>query len=354
MSSIKDVAKRAGVSISTVSNTLNGTRFVSDDLKDKIMDAVKELDYHVNPIARSLKNKVTMTIGVILTNMNRIFIPQMVCGMQEAATNLGYHLMIYNTNDDFEKEKAYVDILTNSRVDGIIVDSVAPLDTVEYYHYLARLFHRGNRIPVVSIERNLEKYGISSVYVDNHMGGYKITEHLIRSGCKKIVHISGTQCSEMVTLRFAGYRQALADNGVALDERLTLTGDFSPLSGYRAIRSLLTNEVAFDGIFADNDQMAIGALKAVIENNLRIPEDVKIAGFDNTVVSSIVAPAVTTVNVPKRRMGEEAVNMLYTMLLCCLEGESKPKITVKELASSLLIRESTCCGKETNWEMEDW
>jgi len=353
MVNIKDVARLAGVSISSVSNAINGTRYVSEEVKDKVMRAVEELNYEVDPIARSLKSSVSMTLGVILPSMSRIFLPLVVSGMQKAAADSGYHLIIYATDDNFEKEESYVTMLANQRVDGIIIDSVAQENTREYYHRLSHLTRRNRNIPILSLERNLEKYGISSIYVDNHSAGKTATAHLLECGCRRILHISGPHSSQMSRYRFNGYKEALDEADIPHNPQFNLDGDYSPLSGYRATRFALMNAFEFDGIFADNDQMAIGAMKALKEHGKRIPEDVKIVGFDNTFASSIVSPSLTTINVPKFRMGTEAVASLIKLInRDVIDDFNVPKM--EQLSTSLLIRNSTVGGKEENWDLEDW
>ncbi|MEG7531090.1 MAG: substrate-binding domain-containing protein [Hungatella sp.] len=261
------------------------------------------------------------------------------------------YLLIYTTNDDLIKEKRYFKMLVNSKVDGIIIDSVANIDDDKYYKSLANTEKGTKRIPVVSIERNLSKYGIFSVYVNNVLGAYLATKHLLDSGCKRIIHIGGPMGIEMVLHRTTGYRNALREAGMEILQDYESNGDFSPFSGYRELKKFINGGIQFDGIFADNDQMAIGAIKALKENGYKIPGDVKVVGFDNTFVSSIVKPALTTINVPKYRMGWEA-----TETLCMLmnDPEKEMKSFSMELVANLLERESTNGAELENWDLEGW
>lgn len=351
MAGIKDVAQRAGVSISTVSNVINGNRYVSTELSDRVHQAINDLNYEVNLVARSLKNKKTMIIGVVLTSMDRIFIPQVLSGMQHCAQKHKYSLLIYTTHDDVNKEKKYVKHLLNSQVDGIILDSVADVDDKNYYHKLSKLKKGQTPVPVVSIERDLSKYSIFSVFVNNTEGSYMATNHLLESGCQKIVHITGPRGLEMMEQRGQGFRKALIQGNKAINEECEVQGDFSPLSGYSGIKKLLQNKVLFDGIFADNDQMAIGAIKALKEEGFQVPEEVKVVGFDNTFVSSIVKPALTTINVPKYRMGMEAMERLCRLI----DNTDQHLVQFSfELPINLLIRESTIGEPVENWDLEGW
>lgn len=313
---------------------------------------IEEMNYEVDMVARSLKNNKTMTIGVILTSISRIFIPQVIGGMQDIATKKGYNLMLYATNDSFEKEKKYVRMLVNSKVDGIIIDSVADKNNKEYYQYLLNLSRGKKEIPVLSLERDLSDYGISSVFVNNEVGGFMATEYLIQSGCTNIVHIGGIQSAEMCIDRLAGYKRALNQYGLKIKEEFLVSGDFSPLSGYRKIKKLLADGIEFDGIFADNDQMAIGAIKTLSESGLKIPSDVKIMGYDNTFISSIVTPSLSTINVPKFRMGVEAVNGICEAIDDIDRKDGN--IFCKELPISLLTRQSTDEANVSAWDLEDW
>lgn len=346
MASIKEVADKAGVSISTVSNVINGTKFVSNELKTKINQIIEELNYEVDPIGRSLKSKKTMTIGVIITNINRIFFPQVIKGIQDAAAKHGYNLTFFNTNDKFEEEKRFVQILESSWVDGIILDSVADINDLEYFKYLSTLGNNKKRIPVVNLERRI---GIDSVVVNNVHGGSIAVKHLIDNGCKKIVHISGPLSSCIAQDRRNGYRDELTKHGLdARDERV-VEGDYSPLSGYHAMKQILLAGIETDGVFAANDQMAIGAIKAISENGLMIPEDIKVVGFDNTFVASIVEPSLTTINVPKYKMGDAAVEMLIKRM-----AQNSVYPSLLELSINLIVRQSTDLRGDKNWDLYDW
>lgn len=353
MASIKDVAMRAGVSISTVSNVITGKRYVSNELSEKVYQTIRELNYEVDLVARSLKNNRSMTIGVIITSLNRIFIPQVLNGIQKRAEEMGFHLLIYTTNDNLEDEKRYLQLLVSSRVDGIIIDTVADISDINYYRRLANLHKGDTKIPVVCIERNLSEHSVYSIYADNVKGAYMAVEHLIESGCQKIAHISGPPGIEMVLYRTKGYERALEKYGLKEHKRYTEFGDFSPISGYRAVKHLLTDGIEFDGVFADNDQMAVGAMKALSEFNIRIPDKVKIVGFDNTFVSSLVKPSLSTINVPKYRMGWEAADIICEMVNNT-EKQDEWKNQAQELMTSLLVRESTNGEKNENWDLEGW
>lgn len=347
MAGIKDVAEKAGVSISTVSNVINNTKYVSDELKTRINGIIDELQYEVDPVARSLKSKKTMTIGVVITNINRIFFPQVIKGIQDCAARNGYNLTFCSSNDNFGDERKFIQMLESSWVDGIILDSVADANDSEYFHYLSSLGNKKKSIPVVSLERRVE--GINSVVVNNRQGGSMAARHLIDCGCRSIVHITGPLNSCIAQDRLYGYKAELLKDNLKLDDGMIVEGDYSPLSGYHAIRQILMAGIDVDGIFAANDQMAIGAIKALKENGVKIPEDVRVVGFDNTFVASIVEPALTTVNVPKYRMGDAAVEMLVRRI----EDQSAEACS-SELPINMIVRQSTNLRGDKNWDLYGW
>jgi len=350
MASIKDVAEMAGVSISTVSNVINDTKYVSDELKIKINQAIVKLHYEVDPVARSLKSKKTMTIGVVITNINRIFFAQVIIGIQDSAVKNGYSLTFCNTNDNFKDEKRFIQMLESTWVDGIILDSVSDINDVEYFKYLSSLGNNKKSIPVVSIERRAEGFGIDSVVVNNIKGGRIATKHLIQCGCIKIVHITGPLSSGIAQDRFSGYKDELRNKGLEIRNERIVEGDYSPLSGYDAMMRILLAGIEVDGVFAANDQMAIGAIKAIKEKGLKIPEDIKVVGFDNTFIASIVEPSLTTINVPKYKMGDAAVELLIKRI----EQRKEDCDKVIELPISLVLRQSTDLSGDKNWDLNDW
>jgi DNA-binding LacI/PurR family transcriptional regulator len=290
-----------------------------------------------------------MSIGVIITNINRVFFPQVIKGIQDAATQNGYSITFCNSNDSFEMEQRFVQMLESSWLDGIILDSVADVGQKEYFKKLSGLGNEKKRIPVVSIERRIDDLLIDSVVVNNEDGGSMAARHLIECGCSKIAHITGPTNSCMVLDRLNGCKKELQSRGMQLSDSRVVEGDFSPLSGYHAVKQLLLKGVDFDGIFAANDQMAIGAIKAIKEQGYHVPEDIRVVGFDNTFVSSIVEPSLTTINVPKYKMGTSAVEALMKRI----ENDSGEAACI-ELPINLVVRQSTELRGDKNWDLYGW
>ena len=250
----------------------------------------------------------------------------------------------------FEKEKHCVSLLLDHKVDGIILNSVASYLEKKYFRELASLTASHKKVFVVSLERNLSSYGIFSVHVNNFLGGKIATKYLLEEGCSHIAVISGPKIHDVVYDRLCGYRAALEDAGLVYDTSMIEYGDYTTLSGYLAMKRIIMNGIQFDGVFSCNDQMAIGVLKAMKENRIDCPSRVKVIGFDNTYVSSIAVPSLTTINVPKVRMGTVAAQKLTEMI----EGTLPSGEITYEIPIGLVQRTTTDPDKENGIELEDW
>lgn len=351
MAGIKDVANLAGVSVSTVSNVINNRRYVTEEVRNKVLKAAEALNYQADMMARGLKSSRSMTLGVIITKFTRIFFPQVLSGMQSMSNDFGYSLMIHSSNDDIAEEKNCVKRLLSYRVDGIILDTVASSEDTVYFNYLSNLSTRHKKVPVIIIERDLSGYGLHSLFVDNHQGGRVLVEHLIEKNAKRIAFISGPGGSEMSQRRFNGYKEALESNNIPFDPSLVAHGDFSPMSGCTALKHLFAQGISFDGVFASNDQMAVGAIKCILLHGKKVPDDIMVAGFDNTFVASLIKPALTSIHVPKHRLGLHAVENLIKITE---SEEPDHKILRQELPLELVQRESTASGWETDWDLNYW
>lgn len=351
MFNIKDVAKNANVSIATVSNVISGTRRVSDALKNRVLQAVDELGYEIDPLASNMKKKHTQTIGLITTRITSVFYPYVIDGINKVIQAAGYDLVLHDSNDDPELEMKSIKRLTQTRASGIILDTSHNKNNEKYFLELSGLSHRSYRMPIVSIEQDLSRYGLDSVFVDGVEDGIMATKHLIACGCHSIAHITGTFHSSLSQDRLLGYKRALAKIGININNQLIKQGNFSQLSGYTATKELLSNNVLFDGIFAANDQMAAGACYALREQGLKIPDDVRLVGYDNTFIASIVRPSITTVDVPKTEMGYQAAKRLieriedvnHTLMPCCIK-----------LSTQLKVRETTDKQAKPDWSLFDW
>ncbi len=360
MNGIKDVAKLAGVSISTVSNVLNSTKYVSPELVSRVEQAVNDLKYQVNPIAASMKTQKSYTIGVITEDMCGLFYPYVVRGIEEIASQKGYKLIICdvsansNEKNTKEHEKELFKGLVSSRVDGIIFTSYMSVDEKDkYFVELKKLAGTQNKkIPIVSLERDLTSLGIDSVYFDGFTNAKKAVQHLIDSGCKKIGHIAGPQELYIARERIEGYEKCLTDNDHSYSTKKLITyGDYTHKSGYIRMKELYEKNPDIDGVFCSNDQMAVGALKFLKKQGVAVPSQIKLIGYDDVFISSIVEPSLSTIHIQKNNAGKKAADVLFDRIDNPDDDEFAVGI---KLESRLIIRESTSEEYIEDWTINDW
>ncbi len=348
--SIKDVAALAGVSISTVSNVLNDTKAVSPALRQKVFDAARDLQYQANAIARGLKSGKTNALCVIVPSIVSVFFPRVLHGMQTAAAQKGYSLSIYETGEDILREQAYIHMLRRQWADGILISTCANKETdAEYINELRQLRIGGKRIPVVFFEAAPDE-GLDTVMVDNQEASRAAALYLIGIGRRKIAYIAAPRRFAMGRERFNGYASALEDAGLKYNPGLVRDGDYTPVSGYALMRSLLQEGPKPDAVLCGNDQMAVGAIRAILEAGVTIPDEIAVMGFDNNFPGTLVYPSLSTVSVPKQRMGSEAVELLLWRMQ---QGEDAPSRIVT-LETNLIIRESTDKNAISTWDLFGW
>ncbi len=346
MVKMKDVAQRAGVSIATVSNVITGKRAVSPEVQKAVLQAISELDYHVNMVARGLKTQRTHTIGVVLPDVTKLFFNDVLKGIIAAASAHGYGIHILSSGYEFEQEKRMISTLRGNHVDAIILDSCVHYEEAEKW---GRELSSGSMdTPVVSLESCLGD-GISSLSVDCSYWSGQITRHLLDQGRRKIFYISGPPSLWHEYDRMEGYKQALEENGIPVDARLITAQDFLSDSAYHVVKQALEAGLEFDAIQASNDQAAIGAIKALKEHGVTVPGQVAVTGFDNLFPSTLVTPAITTVHVRRYTMGYSAVEECIRRIQ---NPEAQPVQTV--LDSRLIIRGSSSDFAETAWDLDNW
>jgi DNA-binding LacI/PurR family transcriptional regulator len=360
MVTIHDVAKRAGVSISTVSNVLNKNKFVSDDLVRQVNAAVQELKYSANPIAQKMKIKYTKTIGVISADLCGLFYPYILKGMYEVLNAQGYRLVImdndgaYDSLGGIKRFQESITGLIRDRMDGIAFASTVP-EEIE-----ADIIREAMNLPsfkkntgFVGIEKNLSKYGIDSVFADSETGAKMAVTHLIEIGCRKIAHISGPVFFTIAQDRIRGYKSIMRKHGLEVDdERMIGHGDYTHKSGYIAMKDILRNVPDLDGIFVANDQMSVGAMKALTEAGKRIPEDVKLIGYDDVFIAGVLEPSLSTIHVQKYQMGKNAAELLLSQIEKGKDFPSQGKEI--ELEPKLIVRRSTVKNAPNDWILTDW
>lgn len=332
MVNIKEVAERAGVSPSTVSRALSGRVAVSPETKEKVMRAVRELNYQPNALAKGLKEGRSRTIGLIIPNVRNLVFPAAIKGITDVAKKYGYTVILCNTDEDIETEKAYVDNLRKRLVDGLIFSTATAAST-----HILELKEQG--FPVVLMIRHLEDK-VDAVIVDNFRGGYEATKFLIERGYRRIAFVNGTLELDLYRQRFAGYQAALAEAGIAYNEDLVVHGTRDWEDGYRAILTILERGQRPDAVFAASDPKALGVIKALKAKGLRVPDDVAVMGYDNLDMSELMDPPLTTMAQPFYEVGQRAAERLIKLI----NSKRKNKPLVERLPAQLLVRSSVDYG----------
>lgn len=308
--SIKDVAKEAGVSIATVSRVLNDVDVVNEETKKKVMDAIKKLDYRPNIVARSLKTQRTRTIGIVIPDISSQFYPEIVRGAEDVSNIYNYNVILCNTDLDIEKEKEYIRVLKEKMVDGVIYmsTSLAP----EIITLLQDL-----KLPTVLVETSEKAEAeteFCSVTIDNEKAAYEAVEYLIKKGNKKIAFIGvNPKMANASALRYDGYKKALEENGMEVNQDLVQFGGLKAIDGSDGIAAIL-KKTKFDAVFCAGDEIAMGAINTLRDNNISVPNDVDVVGFDNIYTSSLFYPKLTTIEQPTYDMGSVGMRMLIKII----------------------------------------
>lgn len=304
MATIKDVARQAGVSVTTVSHVVNRTRHVSAEGRNRVEAAIRDLGYVPSAIARSLKSNHTRTLGMLIPNSSNPYFAEVVHSVENHCFGAGYNLILCNTHDDAHRQASYLQVLAERRVDGLIVVSTGQDAT------LARQLE-GLSIPTVLVDREIEvpEQPCDLVETAHRDGGLLATRHLLWLGHRRIACIGGPRGLAPSEQRIVGWRDALAEAGIDASG-LLWHGDFSSQGGYEAMQAVLSSPQPPSAAFVGNDLMAIGALCAAHERGLRVPENLSIVGFDDIALAAFTSPPLTTVAQPKRQIGVAAVDML--------------------------------------------
>ncbi len=328
---LNDIAERAGVSTSTVSRVLNDKAEkyrIGVETKARVLDAAKELNYRPNQVARGLRLSKTNTVGIIAPDVSNPFFAYIIKRVQNLAHNLGYSVVVCNTDENLEQEVEHVNVLYRNRVDGLIAMPVGQ----EYDHYV-EWFNKGR--PLVLLDRCFDTFDASSVVVDNYAGSSEAVEHLIENDHGRIAIIQGLPGTYTNNERLRGYRDTLEKNGLPFDENLVVGGDFREENGYMETKLLLTSPDPPTAIFATSDLITLGALKAITEEGLEIPADISLIMFDDFDFAPYLKCPITAVRQPKEMMGEMAVKLLAEEL----RGERKTGKRVV-LKTQLIMRQS--------------
>jgi LacI family transcriptional regulator len=332
VATISEVARRAGVSAATVSRVLNGRTDVSRDLAARVHTAVQELGYRPNGVARNLRRQATKVWGLIISDIGNPFFTSVVRGVEDAAHEAGYSLVLCNSDDDLDKEQRYIDIALAEQLAGVIISPASEPSTD-----VSALVDRG--IPVVAVDRRVGRLDVDTVLVDNVSGARLATQHLMESGCRRIACITGPTRTTTAAERLQGFRQAHEAAGREVDEDLVVLENFKADGGYDGAQRLLGISTPPDGLFVANNLMTVGALEALMDAGVQIPDDMLLVGFDDIPWARLTRPRLTTVNQPMYDMGREAGRLLAARIG---RDTSLPRTVV--LPPDLQVRESSRRG----------
>lgn len=328
MATIKDVAALAGISYTTVSHVLNKTRPVSEQARLKVEAAIEQLDYVPSAVARSLKAKTTATIGLLVPNSLNPYFAELARGIEDYCERNGYCVILCNSDDNPEKQRSYLRVLLEKRIDGLIVTSAGGDGGLA--EGLAAV-----RTPMVIVDRELDGVDADLVRIDHEHGAYLATRHLLELGHRDIACIGGPTYTSVAQLRLAGFLRALKEAGVEVPQARILESDFTSTGGYRAAATLLAQKPP-SAIFAGNDMMGIGVLRAAAERNIRVPHELSVIGFDDIQMSRYVYPALTTVGQSILQLGEQAAELLLRRI-----AAPQPSTEQRIVTPNIVLREST-------------
>jgi DNA-binding LacI/PurR family transcriptional regulator len=330
--SIKDIARMAGVSHSTVSRALRDSPLVNPKTTEEIRKIARELGYQPSAVARGLVTRRTYTIGVVVTTIADPFVSEVVIGIELAANDYGYSVILADSNADPVREQSVVHSFAERRVDGIVVTSsrVGAL----YTGVLAQM-----NAPIVLINNQHPGQFVHSVMIDNVQGSREATAHLIGLGHRRIAYIGDRYGHQSDTERLTGYQEALAQAGVPLRAELVVNGDSKPEAAILAMEALLALPDPPTAVFCYNDMTALGVLRAAHVQGVKVPEDLSIVGFDDLFLATYTQPQLTTVRQPMQRMGRMAMESLLRLMSGEASGEAV------KVPAELIVRESTAAAR---------
>ncbi|HBY56989.1 MAG TPA: LacI family transcriptional regulator [Candidatus Atribacteria bacterium] len=324
----KDVAELAGVHPSTVSRVINNDSRISEKTKERVLLAIKKLGYTPNAIARGLKTKRTYTLGMLIPDITNPFFAEIARGVEDAANKNNFNVILCNTDDKPKKERTYLEILREKRVDGLILGTAHIKDK-------SILELEKKKFPYILISRNIERLDKNCIIIDDVAGGIMATEYLIKLGHQRIAHITGPLQTRSALNRLKGYKLALKKYGIDYKDELVGEGDFRIKGGYQVMKRYLKLAKPPTAIFAANDLLALGAMQAIQKKNFLIPDDFSVIGFNDIELASFVYPPLTTIRQPILEMGNLAVKMLLKIIT---DKEFNQRRVV--LQPKLIIRES--------------
>ncbi|GAB2764142.1 LacI family DNA-binding transcriptional regulator [Rhabdobacter roseus] len=330
---IKEIARQLGVSKSTVSRALRDSSEISQETKDRVLELARQLNYSPNPIALSLLNNRTHTLGIIVPEIANPFFSTAIGGVEDIAYSRGYHVMIYQSHESYERELIDVQHIATRRADGLIV-SVSSQS--EKHDHFVELQEKG--IPIVFFDRVSDAVQTHKVIVDDYKGAYDATEHLIKEGSRRIAHIAGPPNLSISRNRLQGYRDALQKHGLPFRDEWVVASEYSQSEGTERAYQLMALRERPDAIFAASDRIAMGVHWALRQLGYRMPEDIALMGFSDLSISALLDPPLSSVAQPSFEMGQQAAELLLELI----ESKSTPaSFETRVLKTNLVIRRSS-------------
>ncbi len=334
---LKNVADKAGVSTAVASRVLGNYGYASKEARRRVLRAAEKIGYQTDIIARSLITHKTYTIGVVISDITTLFFTSAVRGIEDVARENDYTVILCNSDENLRKETEYLEVVYEKKVDGLIISVSA-----ENNNYLEKLIRGG--LPVVLLDRGPKRIKATKVVVDNILGSCEAVNHMIKLGHRRVGVINGIDGTMTSNERLEGYKKALQDNDIAIDPELIKYGEFNMEKARESVQEFLRMENPPNALFVANEVMTVGALLALNENNIRIPEEMAIVGFDDPIWARLTRPALTAVRQPSYSVGIIACQALLQKM----NKGGRGKISEEEiiLRPKLVIRES--CGEKSS------
>ena len=328
---IKDIAKILGLSPSTVSRALRDCPKISEKTRQLVKETAKRLNYTPNILAKRLREKRTYSIGVIIPQINHYFFSSIVAGIDDYAFEHGYNVVFTQSNENFEREKKNVELLLASGIEGVLISRTKETTSFEHFKQFLE-----NEIPIVFFDRICPDIDTHYVVVNDELASYYATKYLIQTGCRRIVHFKGPDNLLIARKRLKGYLEALEEANIPIDKNLIIDCDNFE-KAIEVTEELLRKGIEFDGIFAVNDDAAAGALQVLLEHGIKIPDQVSIFGYSNSLISKITKPRLSTVEQQGYKMGYVAAEILIKKIEGYTKGLNKKEV----IKAPLIIRETT-------------
>lgn len=338
MVTIIDVAKKAGVSKSTVSRVITNSPGVNLETKEIVMKAIKELDYQPSRAAQTLRNKKTNLIAVLIPRISNPYYSELMQAIEQESAKYNYQVTLFNTENDPVKEIQYLKMLENHYVDGVILTSFrGSMEILQDYQQYG---------PIVFVGESGGKHNFPTIRSNNKEAAYSATKHLIDLGHRHIGIVTGPDYSSISHERLKGFYQAMDDHNLQINHKWVSFSTYGIQQGKKYIKNLINNQLFPSAVFATNDELAVGIIQQAKELGIRVPQDLAVVGFDNQQIATVIEPSLTTVEQPIQQIGSQAV----ALLMDSLNGETKNSIEIT-LKSKLLVRDS--CGKKLMSSKQD-